>query len=372
MTNLNREEELLVAERAAEWLSRLRTAGAQERAEFFGWLKESRQHVREVLLATTWDTLLSHLDPDHRVDVEQLMAKSSTNVVPARPGNNSSAANVAANVQTRHWARWPWLMSFAAVAAVLAVIVFGWLGIAMNFYPKQYETAVGEQRAFDLPDGSVIHLNTKSRVRVAFSAEARDVYLDEGQGIFKVKRDPARPFRVHAGQAVIQAIGTQFDVYRRADRTNVAVIEGSVQVIPHSSGDRSGAATLADLPERTKIAAGEAVSIIADGQVTPPAPIDVAEVSAWQQRRLIFRRQTLEEIATAFNRYNRTRQIRVEGEALQTRRFSGVFDADDPESLLTYLATDSRLVFDRVGDDLVIRLRPETESAVQAMQDSGH
>jgi transmembrane sensor len=164
----------------------------------------------------------------------------------------------------------------------------------------------------------------------------------------------------------VQAIGTQFDVYRRADRTNVAVIEGLVQVIPRSSRDLSAAA-LAELPELTRIAAGEGVSVIADGQITPPAPIDVAEVSAWQQRRLVFRRQTLEEIAEAFNRYNRALQIRVEGETLRAKRFSGVFDADDPESLLTYLATDSRLAFDREGDELVIRLRPEPESAVQAM-----
>lgn len=365
MTNLNREEELLVAERAAEWLSRLKTGSAQDRAEFWNWLKESRQHVREVLLATTWDSVLSHLDPDHRIDVQQLITKSSANVVAARP-NNNSAAKMAANVQPRRRARWPWFVSFGAVALSLAVIVFGWLGIAMNFSQKQFETAVGEQRAFDLPDGSVIHLNTKSRVRVDFSAEARDVYLDEGEGIFKVKHDPARPFRVHAGLAVVQAIGTQFDVDRRADRTNVAVIEGLVQVIPRSSRDLSAAA-LADLSELTRIAAGEAVSVIADGQITPPAPIDVAEVSAWQQRRLIFRRETLEEIAAAFNRYNRALQIRVEGETLRAKRFSGVFDADDPESLLTYLATDDRLVFDREGDDLVIRLRPETESAVQAM-----
>lgn len=365
MTNLNREEELLVAERAAEWLNRLKTGTARDRAEFWNWLKESRLHVREVLLATSWDSILDDLDPDHRVDIEELIAKSSTNVVAALP-RSSSSAKMVADVQPRRRPRWPWFMSFGAVALTLAVIVLGWPGLMMNFAQKQFETAIGEQRAFDLPDGSVIHLNTKSRVRVAYSAEARDVYLDEGEGIFKVKRDPARPFRVHAGLAVVQAIGTQFNVDRRGDRTEVAVIEGLVQVMPHASDDRSTPA-LAELSELTRIAAGEAVSVIADGHITPPAPIDIAEVSAWQQRRLVFRRETLEEIAEAFNRYNRALQIRVEGDALRAKRFSGVFDADDPESLLTYLATDDRLVFAREGDELVIRLRPEANPAVQTL-----
>ena len=363
MTNSNREEELLIAERAAEWLARLNTAGPQERSAFLEWLKESRQHVREVLLATTWDTLLTHVDPDHRVDLQQLITKSSANVVPVRPGDFVVRVT---DAQPRRWARWPWLAGFGAVAAALALLVFGWSGIAMNFHPKQFATAIGEQRAFELADGSVIHLNTQSRVRVDFSEEARDVHLHEGQVIFKVKHDPARPFRVHVGQAVIQAIGTQFDVYRRADRTNVAIIEGSVQITPEAPSD-SNTIALAQLPERIRIAAGESVSIVADGQITPPAPIDVVEVNAWQQRRLIFRRHTLEEIAAEFNRYNRTLQIRVEGDVLQARRFSGVFDADDPESLLTYLASDSGLVFDRQGSELVIRLRSDTELAVHAI-----
>jgi ferric-dicitrate binding protein FerR (iron transport regulator) len=46
---------------------------------------------------------------------------------------------------------------------------------------------------------------------------------------FKVKQDATRPFRVHVDSVVVQAIGTQFDVYRLKDQTNVAVIEGVSQ-----------------------------------------------------------------------------------------------------------------------------------------------
>jgi transmembrane sensor len=89
----------------------------------------------------------------------------------------------------------------------------------------------------------------------------------------------------------------------------------------------------------------------------PRASISSQEASAWQQRRLVFRKHTLAEIAAEFNRYNRSPQIRVEGDALRERRFSGVFDADDPETLLQYLKADSRFTFDRTGDELIIRMR---------------
>jgi transmembrane sensor len=353
ITNSDRKEELLVAERAAEWLSRLKTAGPQERAAFVRWLKESRLHVREVLLATTWDTLLVHVDPRCAIDIQDLI-NASANVVPVRPGANSAApAKPTATAPKRR--RWPWIVSFSATAATVLLIV------AMHVLnPHQFNTAVGEQRAFELADGSIIHLNTQSQVRVDFSPTARDVYLGEGQVIFKVKHDAKRPFRVHVGDNVIQAIGTQFDVYRQAGRTDVAVIEGSVQIIANSPGDFD-ASKLQALSERTRITAGELVSIVAGGEITPPAPINVVEVNAWQQRRLIFRRHTLEEIASEFNRYNRRLQLRVEGAELKATRFSGVFDADDPESLLKYLASDGRFAFDRQDDELVIRPGPEQE-----------
>lgn len=80
----------------------------------------------------------------------------------------------------------------------------------------------------------------------------------------------------------------------------------------------------------TALVAGETASIIASGNVTHPAAVDVADMMAWWQHRLVFRKQTLADIAFEFNRYNRKPQIRVEGEALQARQFNGVFDADDP------------------------------------------
>jgi transmembrane sensor len=243
--------------------------------------------------------------------------------------------------------------------------VHGW------FHASEYSTSVGEQRAIELPDGSAIAINAQSRVRVAFSEHARDVYLDAGQAMFTVAKDRNRPFRVHvlpsvqgAGpgkdtgkDTIIQALGTKFDVRRRTDRINVAVIEGVVQV-RSDPRQRARDAALAEIGELAKVAAGQTVSIESTGLITPPEPVNLSDVSAWQQRRLVFADNTLEEIAEEFLRYNRTPRIRIESDELRAQRFSGVFDADYPEALLMYLASDSSILLDRNGDDVVIRLRP--------------
>ena len=77
------------------------------------------------------------------------------------------------------------------------------------------------------------------------------------------------------------------------------------------------------------------------------------------KRQLVFRNHTLQQIATEFNRYNKLPKISVEGEALQTKRYSGVFDADDPESFLDFLALDHQLA--RRLAEAGVQLVPATE-----------
>jgi hypothetical protein len=80
--------------------------------------------------------------------------------------------------------------------------------------------------------------------------------------------------------------------------------------------------------------------------------------------RLIFRRETLENIATAFNRCNVRPQIRVLGTSLQTRRYTLTVDADDPNSLLDYLAVDENVVIEIEDTQrFVVRLRSQKATA---------
>jgi transmembrane sensor len=95
-----------------------------------------------------------------------------------------------------------------------------------------YETAVGENSSVALVDGSFIALGGDTRIEVRLSENLRAVELTKGEALFKVAKDPARPFKVRAGDATIIAVGTEFNVERDSDRAVVSVTEGRVVVKP--------------------------------------------------------------------------------------------------------------------------------------------
>lgn len=73
---------------------------------------------------------------------------------------------------------------------------------------------------------------------------------------------------------------------------------------------------------------------------------------------LIFRGHTLAQIADEFSRYNRAPRIVIQGEELRGQRIPiAIFDADDPESLIAFLANDETLVFERDRDTVAVHRR---------------
>ncbi|MFT3790868.1 MAG: FecR domain-containing protein [Rudaea sp.] len=235
-----------------------------------------------------------------------------------------------------------------AAAATLAAVALGTVAYRSSLSWQHFETPVGEQRTIQLTEGSVVNLNVQSRLDVRFDETQRDVRLLQGEATFKVAHDRTRPFRVHTARAVVEAVGTQFNVDDRPDgTTNVAVIEGRVKV--------SGAGPLASDP--VLVAAGEEARVQKNGRVDRVDHADVAEAVVWQQRKLIFKRTALEDITTEFNRYNKGMQFRLEGIAPGAYRFTGAFNADDPESLAALLKQEPDLAVEKRSGEIFVRPR---------------
>jgi transmembrane sensor len=123
------------------------------------------------------------------------------------------------------------------------------------------------------------------------------------------------------------------------------VIEGRVRI------DNS-ARKLAE--KERMLAPGEEARIVADGRIVTREAPDVTQLAAWRQRRLVFKADSLEDIAAEFNRYNRAPKILIQGAEVRQLRFTGIFDADDPLSLVQLLGKDRELAFERHGDEWVI------------------
>lgn len=181
----------------------------------------------------------------------------------------------------------------------------------------RYQTAVGERSTVTLPDGSLMTLNTASLAQVAYDRSERGVRLLAGQAFFTVAHDRAAPFRVYAGDRVITATGTAFEVYLDGDRVRVALLEGSVTVGPRSRS----AATPASADET--LSAGEVLTAATDAP-TRVRSGDVERLAGWRGGLVAFDDTPLSEAVTEINRYT-TKPIMVADAAAGRNRVSGTF-----------------------------------------------
>lgn len=95
-------------------------------------------------------------------------------------------------------------------------------------------TPQGGEYTVTLPDGSLVRLNADSRLDIAedfMEGDDRVVYLS-GEAYFEVEPMPDKPFRVQAGTASIEVLGTHFNVesYPENQHVKATLIEGRIAI----------------------------------------------------------------------------------------------------------------------------------------------
>jgi transmembrane sensor len=235
------------------------------------------------------------------------------------------------------------LRRFMPLAIAASVAVFAGTGITvyLNRAPT-FDTGTGEQRTATLDDGSRVALNTDSHITVTFDRDQRQVSLDQGEAIFDVAHDVARPFLVRAGEERIKALGTSFVVRRDGDRVRITLIRGKVEVT------RMG--------ERPRLLAvltpGERVSVTREATPVLDRPA-LDAVTAWRRGELLFRDTPLSEAVAEVNRYGKERVV-VTDARLAALPISGVFATDDPAEFATAVAQLHGLRVKREGNMVLL------------------
>lgn len=267
----------------------------------------------------------------------------------------------------------------AALAACLALAAVWWWAAGGTSHGQRYATTVDGYQRVALEDGSVLELNANTEVQVQFSPSERRVSLERGEAHFTVAKDKARPFRVGAGSVAVYAVGTAFNVRRRAADVEVLVTEGKVEV------DQSDPAPDAD-SSRKKLgrspsrsggsgevhALSQAFPVLVAGQrvviptvptaaaVTPVvdvvAPEVIREELAWQGPRLVFVDTPLREVIEQFNRRNQVQLILGDAE-LGGLPVGGSFRAENVDAFVRLLVTGNDIVAERPDAGRVVLRR---------------
>lgn len=303
---------------AAVWTWRADSGelSAAERGRLEAWLRADSRHRRTFEeLSRTWTAL--DLMSERTPDEEPVAALTR----PGRPNFLAAARG----------AKWYWQ---AAAAAVLVVAIGAVIVTARRPGLQLMSTAVGQQRQVTLADGSRLTLNTNTLLAVKLTPQRRDIYLRRGEAHFDVVHNPSRPFFVHAGDAVISDVGTQFEVRLESDRDiDVLVDQGEVEVrglavAAGAPGPGSGAGDRnADWVRA--LSAGEQLLITGPHlAITSVSPRQIADDLAWRDGAVVFEGEPLSQALAEVGRYTRAHVVLAEPE-VASLRISGRFRTND-------------------------------------------
>lgn len=291
---------------ALDWFVRFSDAPhtAHTDAAFQRWLAG---HPDRQAAYARWQADWRQMDAFPLAGVERLRSQGMQDKAAAAPAP-------AAPSQGRRGG-WSARVPQAALAALVLSLGGGGGYLAWNHWQQQpvfaqsFETQRGQQLSVQLPDGSELRLDTATRVEVSLYRQRREVRLPQGQAVFHVQADSARPFQVLAGNTRVTVVGTRFAVrHTDAGQVRVAVEEGMVSV---AALDRADWAVF--------LAAGQQM---AGGVVAAVPPSGIAP---WRDGRIALDNMPLSQALAEFERYGPTHMV-VHDPEVAALRISGSFD----------------------------------------------
>lgn len=301
-----------IVEQAIQWLVRLRFNQADEETQrtFEHWLQQRPEHV---LAWQRVETL-----GDEFAGVPAQLARQTLNGAKngMRRRESLKLLGVLATVGTAAWLG----RDYTPVPAMLA----------------QQRSSTGEQRRFQLDDGSLIQLNSDSAVDSDFDAQRRLIILRRGEIIVNVGADQqspqARPFWVQSRDGIMRAHSSRFLARERDDGTLVTAQEGSVTVFPGSI----------QTPGSRSVQAGSQLLFTSSGaQMLRDNGLDLW---GWGDGVISVRNMRLNDFIAELSRY-RPGVLRC-AEEVADRRVSGTFQLADNDQVLALIAQSLHLHID--------------------------
>lgn len=227
--------------------------------------------------------------------------------------------------------------AFLTLPLLLTSLVLGYLYFHEPEQDDRYAeitAATGSVIRFELPDHSVVWLNSGSTLRypTVFRKDNRNVDL-RGEAYFDVQADRECPFYVNTPNGLsVYVYGTKFNVSAYEDDSSIeAVLEkGKLNVISP------------DKKTTVQLAPGERVLYNKVDQNLSKSKIDVYEKVAWKDGKLIFRNAGLDEICKRLaRRYNV--DIQFTNHSGKEYKYRATFREETLPQILDYLAKSATL-----------------------------
>ncbi len=247
----------------------------------------------------------------------------------------------------RHWPAWQKLAAGLTGILLVSGMLVLWV---LNKGASQYETAYGETKTIALPDGSTVHLNAHSSLRLTgdwSDGQDREVVLT-GEAFFSVvKKSSAagrRKFRVRTRDLNVEVLGTEFNVASRAQRTQVALQTGQVALRLHGSPT-----------QEVLMAPGELFEYSPARKLPAKRRVSLAPYVSWREQKLILVNTPLSEVARQLEETYGLPVV-IRGEGVADLRLNGTFPTGNREKLLETLAITAEVQIYIQADRIFIEL----------------
>lgn len=276
--------------------------------------------------------------------------------------------------------RWKQWLSVAAVFALITATVIGIYnssnknpvtGIAATQQVNEVNTMPGSRSKNVLPDGTIVWLNSDSRIsyNADFGKEKREVTLT-GEAFFDVAHNEAIPMLVHAKSVTILVKGTAFNVrsYPGSDKVQTSLIRGSVELSTKAKPDEkillkpnekitievkeeTGNHPVQAAPATVSSTASKSYQIdpLKQSSLTPLIP----EVS-WVENRLVFDNEPLPDVIDKMEKWYNV-DIVLTNKKLEAKNFSGAFEKENISEALSALQFINHFDFEIKGRTVIIQ-----------------
>lgn len=262
-----------------------------------------------------------------------------------------------ANNKYRH------LKTAGKVAAIALVLVSFGLNISKLFRTDEVteklmavEAPKGAKSMVTLLDGTRVILNSGSKIEYSdnYNKNTRDVFLS-GEAYFEVAKNKSLPFKVHAGNLIIKALGTVFNVkaYPEEKRIETTLVEGLVSIENVKESDSHTPVYLKPNQQavyfKTKaeieIGSAEKVRMAADSvtKIEPKTPGTILNqtvvadfYTSWKDKQLVFSGESFGDFTLRLERLYDTKIVIADPEISQYK-ISGSIEQENLEMVLKAL-----------------------------------
>ena len=208
--------------------------------------------------------------------------------------------------------------------------------------PFEVSTEAANHSRLQLPDGTSVHMNTRSTLSYALDNRhgERIVRLD-GEGYFEVAADKDHPFKIITNGMEVLCLGTKFDIknYKEDNSAKVILREGSVMV---TSGT-----------QKTLMTPGTCVTYDKNTGNLSQSRVRKDSAMEWISGYTYYQNENLENIVNELSR-NYGKRFVITSPEINDETFSGYLGNGTLDDVLNALSVASGIDYRHANDSTIL------------------